>query len=98
MINLKEYLDSVSLESNIVNLDGEFYFIDTNIWYQGKLKPPRILNFKQMSINQSKNEVTFLDKDGDEYTIDINEIYDSQEEVAKAYYIKSREYEEKINK
>ena len=74
---LKEYIIKYIKENNIFEpykffVEGQFYFTDDNIWYQGKKQEPRKIEFNVCDVNVSKNEGTFIDKDGDEYTIDLN--------------------------
>ena len=52
------------------------YFIDDNIWYQGKRQPPRKVELP--TVIPDPNGITALcyDKDGDDYTLPLSEIFD----------------------
>lgn len=51
------------------------YFIDDNIWYQGKRQPPRKVELVAVFPNNDNLTETCYDSDGDEYTLKLDEIF-----------------------
>ena len=51
------------------------YFIDDNIWYQGKRQPPRKVELVAVFPNNDNLTATCYDSDGDEYTLKLDEIF-----------------------
>lgn len=50
------------------------YFIDDNIWFQGKRQPPRKV-YLPVVINEPNGRTALCyDKDGADYTLDLNDI------------------------
>ena len=56
------------------------YFIDDNIWYQGKKQPSRKVEIVTMYKEPNGKTAVCYDKDGDEYRLNLNEIFDSEQE------------------
>lgn len=55
------------------------YFIDTNIWYHGERQEPRKIEL--VKVIPDPNGITALcyDKDGDDYTLELSEIFEDAE-------------------
>lgn len=56
------------------------YFIDSNIWYQGKLQPPRKVALPIVIPDPNGRTALCYDNDGDYYTLSLTEIHDDNEE------------------
>ena len=52
------------------------YFIDDNVWYQGKRQPPRKVELVQVWENEDGKTACCYDKDGDSYTLNLCDILD----------------------
>lgn len=56
------------------------YFIDDNIWYQGKRQPPRKVYLKSAHIEPNEKYVTCYDMDDNEYRLKIEEVMEDEGE------------------
>lgn len=54
------------------------YFIDNDVWYQGKRQPPRKVVLEVVIPNQDGKSATCYDKDGDSYTLKLTEILEEE--------------------
>ena len=85
------------------------YFIDTEIYYNGKKQAPKKVILPIVHIESSGDKATCYDEDGDEYTLRLNEIFEdndnpikdarerlgiSQEKFSKKYDIPKRTIED----
>ncbi len=52
------------------------YFIDTNIWYQGKRQPPKKVELLQVWENDDKETACCYDEYGNSYTLKIIDIFE----------------------
>lgn len=52
------------------------YFVDKNIWFNGKRQPPRKVELIKVDPNPNVITATCIDKDGDSYTLNLSEIFD----------------------
>lgn len=59
------------------------YFIDNNIYFQNKKMPPRKVIIKSM-IHEFNGQIAICyDEDGNEYSINVNKIYDDNNNPIK---------------
>lgn len=56
------------------------YFIDSNIWYQGKLQPPRKVELPIVIPDPNGRTALCYDNDGDYYTLPLTEIHEDNHE------------------
>jgi DNA-binding transcriptional regulator YiaG len=85
------------------------YFIDTEIYYQNKKQPPKKVIITTMYNEPNGHTALCYDEDGDEYSIELSDIYDdndnpikdarnklglSQEKFAKLFEIPKRTLED----
>ena len=54
------------------------YFIDNNIWFQGKRQPPRKVALEIVIPNEDGLTATCYDMDGDEYCLLLTDIRDDR--------------------
>ena len=59
------------------------YFIDREIYFQGKQMPPKKVIITQMEPEMNGKTVLCYDKDGNDYSIDISEIRDDDDNPIK---------------
>lgn len=50
------------------------YFIDDNIWYQGKRQPPRKVELPTVIPDPNGRTALCYDRDGDYYTLNLSDI------------------------
>ena len=93
MIDVQNYLQKTDtfLNNKKYTLFGDFYYIDTDIWFQGELQPPRVLNFK--TIDVANNKCLFFDDDSNAYEVSIEDVYDNKLDLDNRMKIEIQIYE-----
>ena len=59
------------------------YFIDKEIYFQNKKLPPRKVIIKSMIYKEGNESAICYDEDGNEYSINVKEIYDDKGNAIK---------------
>ena len=97
MINIQKYLPTTDtwFQNKKYTIEGDnFYFIDTNIWFQGRLQPPRVICFTAFDTYNCK--AVFYDEDYNMYETEIKDIYDDENDLNEVLKEKQRIYNKKF--
>ena len=55
------------------------YFVDKNIWYQGKLQEPRKVELIKVIPDPNGKTALCYDRDGNDYTLPLCDIIDEED-------------------